>query len=181
MVYAAGQQIAAANAERNRIKALTIEMPAPSTSTTATTKAAPKRVIVPQDSGFAEGGYTGSGNKYEPAGIVHRGEYVVPQWVMQKTPAINYVRALEAIRTDGRSVAQTASNKSRGGVRGYAEGGYVAPDGANINTTELTAIMRELNTTLQWYKSHNIRADVVLTEFEAQQKKMATIKNNTNI
>ncbi len=29
--------------------------------------------------GFAEGGYTGSGGKYEPAGIVHRGEYVFPQ------------------------------------------------------------------------------------------------------
>ena len=28
--------------------------------------------------GFASGGYTGSGGKYEPAGIVHRGEYVIP-------------------------------------------------------------------------------------------------------
>jgi hypothetical protein len=27
--------------------------------------------------GFATGGYTGNGGKYEPAGIVHRGEYVV--------------------------------------------------------------------------------------------------------
>lgn len=27
--------------------------------------------------GFAEGGYTGSGGKYQPAGIVHKGEYVV--------------------------------------------------------------------------------------------------------
>lgn len=26
--------------------------------------------------GFASGGYTGDGAKYEPAGIVHRGEYV---------------------------------------------------------------------------------------------------------
>jgi hypothetical protein len=29
--------------------------------------------------GFAEGGYTGQGGKYEPAGIVHRGEFVIPQ------------------------------------------------------------------------------------------------------
>jgi hypothetical protein len=28
--------------------------------------------------GFAEGGYTGHGGKYEPAGIVHRGEFVMP-------------------------------------------------------------------------------------------------------
>jgi hypothetical protein len=29
--------------------------------------------------GFATGGFTGRGGKYEPAGIVHRGEYVVPK------------------------------------------------------------------------------------------------------
>jgi hypothetical protein len=28
--------------------------------------------------GFAEGGFTGTGGKYEPAGIVHRGEFVMP-------------------------------------------------------------------------------------------------------
>jgi hypothetical protein len=27
--------------------------------------------------GYSSGGYTGNGGKYEPAGIVHRGEYVV--------------------------------------------------------------------------------------------------------
>ena len=29
--------------------------------------------------GFSVGGFTGRGDKYEPAGIVHRGEYVLPQ------------------------------------------------------------------------------------------------------
>jgi phage-related protein len=28
--------------------------------------------------GFAEGGFTGAGNKLEPAGLVHRGEFVIP-------------------------------------------------------------------------------------------------------
>lgn len=38
---------------------------------------------VPQ---FATGGFTGRGGKYEPAGIVHKGEYVVPkQYVNQST------------------------------------------------------------------------------------------------
>ncbi|WP_421833138.1 tape measure protein [Acinetobacter baumannii] len=32
-----------------------------------------------KDQGFAEGGYTGSGGKYEPAGIVHKGEVVWSQ------------------------------------------------------------------------------------------------------
>jgi hypothetical protein len=30
-------------------------------------------------SSFSEGGYTGKGKKKEPAGIVHKGEYVIPQ------------------------------------------------------------------------------------------------------
>ncbi|MDV7511913.1 hypothetical protein R4524_18635, partial [Acinetobacter baumannii] len=32
-----------------------------------------------KDQGFADGGYTGSGGKYEPAGIVHKGEVVWSQ------------------------------------------------------------------------------------------------------
>lgn len=35
---------------------------------------------------FANGGFTGRGGKYEPAGVVHKGEYVVPkQYVNQST------------------------------------------------------------------------------------------------
>jgi TP901 family phage tail tape measure protein len=33
---------------------------------------------------FASGGYTGPGGKYEPAGIVHRGEVVLPQEVVKR-------------------------------------------------------------------------------------------------
>lgn len=36
--------------------------------------------------GFSTGGFTGRGGKYEPAGVVHKGEYVVPkQYVNQST------------------------------------------------------------------------------------------------
>jgi len=34
--------------------------------------------------GFAEGGYTGNGGKYQPAGIVHAGEYVLNQTTTQR-------------------------------------------------------------------------------------------------
>jgi hypothetical protein len=54
--------------------------------------------------GFAEGGYTGPGGKYQPAGIVHRGEYVMPARTVQKLG----VRTLDRLR-------------------GYAEGGLVTP------------------------------------------------------
>ena len=32
--------------------------------------------------GFASGGFTGEGGKYEPAGIVHKGEFVIPSHVV---------------------------------------------------------------------------------------------------
>ena len=34
-------------------------------------------LLTPFGLGFAEGGYTGDGDKYEPAGVVHKGEYVL--------------------------------------------------------------------------------------------------------
>ena len=59
--------------------------------------------------GFAAGGYTGPGGKYEPAGVVHRGEYVFDQ---------------AAVRAAGGPSALDALRRS---LRGYAEGGYVGP------------------------------------------------------
>lgn len=57
---------------------------------------------------FAEGGFTGAGGKYEPAGIVHKGEYVVPQSVNYSPAARPHINALESMRT-----------------KGYADGGFV--------------------------------------------------------
>lgn len=77
--------------------------------------------------GFAEGGYTGNGGKYEEAGVVHKGEYVIPQWMVKQNSSL--ISALETQRT-----------------RGYAEGGMVAAtiaETANPNT-ELVAEFRSM-------------------------------------
>jgi phage-related minor tail protein len=58
--------------------------------------------------GFAEGGYTGDGGKYDPAGIVHAGEIV---WSQDDIRRHGGVGAVEGMR--------------RGA--GYADGGRVAP------------------------------------------------------
>lgn len=65
--------------------------------------------------GFAGGGYTGAGGKLQPAGVVHKGEYVMDAATVRKAggPA-----AFDALRRQ---------------VRGYAGGGYVGqsiPSGA---------------------------------------------------
>jgi len=57
--------------------------------------------------GFAAGGYTGAGGRFEPAGIVHKGEYVLSA---AATKAIG-VPALEALHLSA--------------LRGYAGGGLV--------------------------------------------------------
>lgn len=56
---------------------------------------------------FAEGGYTGNGGKYEPAGVVHRGEYVMSKEATRRIGVGN----LEALHSSAK--------------RGYASGGYV--------------------------------------------------------
>lgn len=57
--------------------------------------------------GFADGGYTGQGGKYEPAGIVHKGEYVMSKRATDRIGVGN----LEALH--------------RGALAGFAAGGYV--------------------------------------------------------
>lgn len=55
---------------------------------------------------FDVGGYTGDGGTLEPAGIVHRGEYVIPKRIVRDARAIPVISYLEAIR-QGRNVTTT--------------------------------------------------------------------------
>lgn len=64
--------------------------------------------------GFADGGFTGPGGVYEPAGIVHRGEYVQPQVRMREPGALAFMRAFHA-----------RGMEAIGLWRGYASGGLV--------------------------------------------------------
>jgi TP901 family phage tail tape measure protein len=58
--------------------------------------------------GYSEGGNTGPGGKYEPAGIVHKGEYVVPQDMMAD-PQVKYITEIfEKMRTRKISLSQAA-------------------------------------------------------------------------
>ncbi|HCL53607.1 phage tail tape measure protein [Pseudomonas fulva] len=57
--------------------------------------------------GFSAGGYTGAGGKYDPAGIVHAGEFVLRREVVSQPGMLDYLSALNS--------------------RGYADGGLVSP------------------------------------------------------
>jgi len=62
---------------------------------------------------FASGGFTGRGGKYEPAGIVHRGEYVIPKAMVNQATGLPFADALGKL-TRGHNT----------GI-GYSQGGYV--------------------------------------------------------
>lgn len=95
--------------------------------------------------GFASGGYTGSGGKYQPAGIVHKGEYVFDQ---ESTNRIG-VSQLEALR-NGKPLDATLGRSGFGtGVQNVSNSQKTivhAPIVQNNNLQGITA--EQLSTTL---------------------------------
>ncbi|VVE28155.1 hypothetical protein PPN31114_03510 [Pandoraea pneumonica] len=62
--------------------------------------------------GFSEGGYTGDGGKYEAAGVVHRGEFVVNADVVRRPGMMGFLSGLNA------------------SLPGFSDGGYVGGSSA---------------------------------------------------
>ncbi|EPO4915550.1 phage tail length tape measure family protein [Citrobacter koseri] len=66
-------------------------------SVAAATASIVSNIAAVADVGFAVGGFTGPGGKYQPAGIVHKGEYVFDQAATNRIGVSN----LEALRNGG--------------------------------------------------------------------------------
>lgn len=91
--------------------------------------------------GFDEGGYTGAGGKYEPAGVVHRGEVVLPTEVVDRDAPMlkqryGHLPGMDQLYT--------------GGLAGYAGGGRVgALEFAGLPALNLTTMqLGQLNKAL---------------------------------
>ncbi|MFV3027604.1 phage tail length tape measure family protein [Klebsiella aerogenes] len=84
--------------------------------------------------GFSSGGYTGAGGKYQPAGIVHKGEYVFDQ---ESTNRIG-VSQLEALR-DGKPLDATL------GRSGFGTGVQNVSSDNSRRTTVHAPITQEFN------------------------------------
>ncbi|MCH2216647.1 MAG: hypothetical protein MK076_00970 [Flavobacteriales bacterium] len=105
--------------------------------------------------GFADGGYTGDGGKYQPAGIVHKGEVVFSQ---KDVSMMGGVRAVERIRPT---------------AKGYADGGIVA--------NSVATSMRNINSNRELQRDiANNPIFVSVTDINKQQGKYATVKNRAN-
>lgn len=117
--------------------------------------------ITVRDTGYASGGYTGNGGVLEPAGIVHKGEYVIPAWQMQMPETMDMVRVLESTRISG--------GKSIPDV-GYASGGAVTSGAMESD------LLSKIYSLLQYIAGNPVPAYVLLSEFEKQKLRRDTAK-----
>jgi len=112
--------------------------------------------------GHADGGYTGDGGKNEPAGIVHKGEYVIPQEGVKNPRLQPFINIFEQARRN-RSLSRLdlrpeVQSMNRSG--GFSSGGYTsrgttipfmpAPAPATtLHDPELIAVIKRLNTNIE--------------------------------
>lgn len=155
-------QLASAKAERDRIKNMSLK------NTTGSKTATAERVVSGSSrSGYYEGGYTGPGGRYEVAGVVHKGEYVVPQPEMNNPKVIDAVSSIEAIRRQRTNTNPLPQNPGE-----YAEGGYVTSSAGDSSYREFLEAAKELRASCEAIKL--IKAYIVYQDLE---KAKETIDN----
>ncbi|WWD10996.1 tail length tape measure protein [Escherichia phage Phagiculus] len=79
--------------------------------------------------GFADGGYTGNGGKYEPAGTVHKGEFVFTKEATSRIGVGNLYKLMRGYANGG-SVGNLSA--------GYANGGLVGGGLTSVNVGGVT-------------------------------------------
>lgn len=82
--------------------------------------------------GFADGGYTGAGSKYQPAGVVHAGEFVSRQEVVRQPGALAFLNDFNA---QGMAALERWAT-----LNGYADGGFVT----GLTVPDLSGTARQL-------------------------------------
>lgn len=122
--------------------------------------------------GYSVGGHTGDGPTLEVAGVVHRGEYVVPKWQMQDPVSFDYVRALETIR-------QTRTRMNPLPVRhGYAEGGPVStPVSPTYDDGELKQTLNAMNRLLIKLDRQGVRTEFNISRLNDVQQSYNTSRS----
>jgi tape measure domain-containing protein len=84
--------------------------------------------------GYADGGWTGPGSKYQVAGVVHAGEFVQPSDVMQQPGALPF---MESFRRHGMQALNAFQGYAEGGLVGSEQMLQPAPMAASGGATEL--------------------------------------------
>lgn len=153
-------QLATIVAQRNAIKNST-----PGSSSSGASVSQQRTV-----NGFSEGGYTGDGGRLEVAGVVHRGEYVVPQPEMRDPQVAAMVASIESRRRRRTSI---------NALPGFAEGGYTGMASGLGKQTDalLEQILKEIRTG----NETPTPAYFVLSDLYAKQELEAKMKKQTSL
>ena len=107
------------------------------------------------------GGYTGDGDKYTPAGVVHKGEYVVAQEELEIPAVRSYIgNIVEPFRMKRLGYSSYAQDTTISG-RGYANGGMVTPGGGiDVNTlNNMQSTMAQIGIFLRDLKQSGVNAN----------------------
>lgn len=147
-------QLVQALAERNRVMNM-------QPSSTAAKAAKGSTGATASLTGFSEGGYTGDGDRYEVAGVVHRGEYVIPKPIMHNPAVVDAVSMIEAIRRNRAGAARPAAAEGRG----FAEGGYTSGQGTPVSlqiagSEDIKQAADELRRAIGNIKAHVVYQDI---------------------
>ena len=155
-------EVASIVAQRNAIKNSSVSSAGSSSDSSSVVK---NREVT----GYADGGYTGDGGRYEPAGIVHRGEYVVAAPEL-RDPSV----AREVARIERKRLGRMAGRKA---APGYADGGYVG-DGSGASDA---GMLQQIYSLLKGYIDQTPMSYVVLSQLEAQQDYQKRVKSKISL
>ena len=158
-------QVIIAKAERDRIKNMQPGVSGDSSSQPAKAQ----RVL----SGYSDGGYTGDGDRYEVAGVVHRGEYVVPKPIMGNPRVIDAVGTIEAIR---RNKFLTSGLPAPSGAGSYADGGFTSPS-QSVDSSGLTVAVRELREAVRHLRAYVVYSDIERAEDVTERSRAPFTRN----
>ena len=156
-------QIATIVAQRNAIMSASPS----SSAVSAASSSAPTQVRTVN--GYSEGGYTGDGGRLEVAGVVHRGEYVVPQPEMRDPAVAAMVASIESRRR-----RRTSSNA----LPGFAGGGYTGVMPSGRATSDILA---KILKAVEQSNASPVKAYVALTDIDAQQALRQRFKSSTSL
>lgn len=152
LITAAGvAQGITAKAERDKIKNLE-----PSNAGSGSSGSTGTPQITRSVKGFSDGGYTGDGGRYEVAGVVHKGEYVVPKPIMADPRVVDAVGTIEAIR---RQKILSSGGASGTAPAGYADGGPTAGAMA-VDMREFAAAVKEFRKAARGMKAYVLYKDI---------------------
>lgn len=157
-------EVASIVQQRNAIKNQTVGSSGGSSSSST--------VQTREVTGYSDGGYTGDGGRYEPAGVVHRGEYVVAAPEL-RDPSV----AREIARIERKRLARLHGRPSSS--EGFADGGYTSA--SSSATSSEPEVLREIYSLLKGYFAQTPMAYVVLSQLQAQEDYQKKVKSKLTL